>query len=343
MLPIAERMQASERAAPLAMRFHGTTPAEARQWQTVFGAKLRSLLGPIDPPSKWTCTLERRIERSDHVREEQLLTADGLAPVPFHLLLPRDGKQPAGGKRAGILAIHGHGEFVPDIVAGIDDTPQQQAEIERFKYDYGRQLVQQGYVVAVPGLTPFGRRLGIDKKSVKTDPCTVANLQLEQLGKLLIAENLRDILWTFAFLTQHAAVDRERIGCVGLSLGGRMTTLAAAVEPRIKVAVIAGALNCLQERAMVGKTAGCQVIPGLLQYGDIPEIAGLIAPRPCVWQVGSRDPHLPADWTSAALGRLEPIYAAFGAADQLIVDRFEGGHEWHGDKSCAVIAQALKS
>ena len=60
----------------------------------------------------------------------------------------------------------------------------------------------------------------------------------ELLGKLLMAENLRDILWSLDYLAGHETVDRERIGCVGLSLGGRMTMLAAAVEPRIRVAAM---------------------------------------------------------------------------------------------------------
>ncbi|HWB00343.1 MAG TPA: prolyl oligopeptidase family serine peptidase, partial [Pirellulales bacterium] len=179
-----------------------------------------------------------------------------------------------------------------------------------------------------PCLTPFGRRLGGVKTTRRMDPCTMVNLQLEGLGKLLISENLRDILWTLEYTARHERVDPDRIGCVGLSLGGRMTTLAAAVEPRIKVAVIAGALNLLQERAMLGG-AGCQVIPGLLAYGDIPEIAGLIAPRRVLWQVGADDRLMPAEWVAKALARLEPIYAAYGARDQVGVDRFAGGHEWH--------------
>ena len=63
------------------------------------------------------------------------------------------------------------------------------------------------------------------------------------VGKLLIAENLRDALWAFEFLARNPKVDPGRIGCVGLSYGGRMTMLTAALEKRIRVAVISGALN----------------------------------------------------------------------------------------------------
>ena len=146
----------------------------------------------------------------------------------------------------------------------------------------------------------------------RVDPCTLTNLKLQYRGKLLITENLRDILWTLEYLARHEAVRPERIGCVGLSYGGRMTMLAAAMEPRIRVTVIGGALNCFQERLVNDGAAGCQLIPGLLEYGDVPEISGLIAPRPCVWTIGSRDPHIPPAWIDRSLERIRPVYAALG-------------------------------
>src|SRR5262249_49173353 len=150
------------------------------------------------------------------IREERLLKADSLAPVPFHLLLPRD--ESAANKRAGILAIHGHGDFGHDSIAGIDDSAARKAEVDKFKYDYGLKLVERGYVVAAPCLTPFGRRLGTEKIK-RGDACTLVNLQLQHVGKLLIAENLRDCLWTLDFLAKHETVDNARLGCVGLSYG----------------------------------------------------------------------------------------------------------------------------
>src|SRR5208283_3386519 len=160
--------------------------------------------------------------------------------------------------------------------------------------------------------------------------CAVTFVRLQFLGKLLIAENLRDIYWALEVLARHKEVDAERLGCAGLSYGGRMTMLATALEPRIRVAAIAGALNCFQER--IGGRYGCgaQVIPGLLQFGDVPEIGSLIAPRPCVWEVGSKDALLPPRWVEIALKRMDKVYTALGAKELLQVDRFEGGHRWNG-------------
>jgi dienelactone hydrolase len=125
-------------------------------------------------------------------------------------------------------------------------------------------------------------------------------------------------------------VDAKRLGCVGLSYGGRMSMLTAALEPRIRVAVVSGALNVMQERISKLYSCGAQIIPRLLEYGDVPEIGSLIAPRPCVWEVGSKDGLVSAKWADEALARMKRAYKALNAEDQLKVDRFEGGHEWSG-------------
>ena len=120
-----------------------------------------------------------------------------------------------------------------------------------------------------------------------------------------------------------------------------MTMLTTAMEPRIKVCVISGALNVMQERIRNPYGCGAQIIPGLLQYGDVPEIAGLIAPRPCLWEVGSRDKLIDPLWADETLSRQRRVYKALGAEDQLKVDRFEGGHEWSGRLAYPLLEKVL--
>ncbi len=325
--------------APLALEFRGQTAEECRRWQEAFAAKLRELLGPHQPPAQWQTTVERTVDLQDHRREELVLTAKGHPPLPVYLLLPRDAESKP---RAGVLALHGHGRFGYDPVAGRDDRPGAAEEIQKIHYDYGRQLVRRGYVVAVPCLTPFGRRLDDPAAYRGTDACGITFIRLQLLGKVLMAENLRDCLWALELLARHPRVDAKRLGCVGLSYGGRMTMLTTALEPRIRVAVVSGALNVMQERVGVRYGCGAQVIPGLLRYGDVPEIGSLIAPRPCVWEIGSRDDLIIPDWAAKALERLARAYRAFGAEGQLHVDRFEGAHEWSGRVAYGLFQKVLQ-
>lgn len=336
---VNERIRSDVEQAALAMRFRGSSMEEARRWQAEFGAKLRALLGPHQPPAKWKTITRRAVDLDDHRREELLLVADGHPSLPVDLLLPRPKDK---GRRAAVLALHGHGTHGQHPVAGRDDVPGVAEAIKSANYDYGRQLVRRGYVVAAPCLTPFGERLGSREAFGKQDPCGDAFLRLQMLGKLLIAENLRDALWTVELLARHEDVDAGRLGCVGLSYGGRMTMLTSAIEPRIRVAVISGALNLLQERVSKPYSCGAQVIPGLLNFGDTPEIAGLIAPRHCLWEIGSKDSLISPRWADEGLARLRPIYKAFDAEDRLQVDRFEGGHVWHGAVAYPLLEKVLR-
>lgn len=324
---VDERLRALASEAPLTMRFLGTTRDECRVWQSEFAGKLRSLLGSYLPPQTWKTADKRVTDLEDHSREELVLTAEGCSPLPLYVLAPRGVSQP----RPGILALHGHGEYGHHPVAGRDDLPGVAAAIRQANYDFGRQLVRRGYVVAIPCLTPFGVRLGKPDMYGHEDPCAVSFVRLSILGKVLMGENLRDCLWALEALARDPRVDSSRLGCVGLSYGGRMTMLTAALEPRIRIAVISGALNVMQERISAPYSCGAQVIPGLLQYGDTPEIASLIAPRPCVWEVGAKDALISAQWADQALSRIRRAYKAYGSEHSLKVDRFEGGHQWTGN------------
>jgi dienelactone hydrolase len=164
------------------------------------------------------------------------------------------------------------------------------------------------------------------------------------LGQTLLGANLRDAIWSLDFACQRPDARSDRVACVGLSYGGRMTMVTSALDSRIKAAVISGALNVFQERALgSGYSCGAQVIPGLLEYGDTPEIGSLIAPRACIWEIGSRDSLIVPGWSDKAIERLQRAYAASGQPDHLQIHRFEGGHQWDGATARKMLAAELTS
>ena len=147
-----------------------------------------------------------------------------------------------------------------------------------------------------------------------------------------MTSNLRDLRWTIDVLQSFDLLETDQIGCAGLSYGGRMTMLLGAIDSRIRVAAVSGALSLLQERLMTRNSCGSQIIPGLLNFGDYSEIGSLIAPRPCVWETGSTDPMIvDTAWADLFRDRLKRAYAAAGAAGELHFDELEGGHVWGPD------------
>ncbi|MEO2023045.1 MAG: alpha/beta hydrolase family protein [Pirellulaceae bacterium] len=326
--------------APLSMLFKGSTPAEFRSWHQKFATKLSQLLGDSSPPTQWTVKEESRQVLSDHTRLEFLLQSPGIPPLPIYLLIPstlrKNSQAPA------VVCVHGHGAFANDAIVGRRDLEGIEADIKRANYDYGLQFVKRGYVVAAPCMRPFGRR--VDRARYGgNDPCAVNFVRMQSLGQLPITANIRDLRWAIDLLQSRPEVSQDKIGCAGLSYGGRMTMMVTAVDSRIRVASVSGALNLLQERMSLRHSCGSQLIPSLLNYGDYSEIGSLIAPRPCVWEVGSEDKLVVPKWDEIFKGRLRRAYQAAGVAKNLHFDHFEGGHRWSGRIAFPLFDQVLKS
>ena len=300
-LTIHDQLGQSLQKAELSNLFRGSTASDCRAWQTAFRQKLNELLGDSTPPKQWSVVEEDRQELDDHVRYELVLRAAGVPSVPVYLLVPH-GLQ--DGRRApAVLCVHGHGPFGNDPIVGRRDVNGVTENVEQHHYDYGLQFVRRGYVVAAPCMIPFGRRVDRGRYG-GNDPCAVTFVRMQALGQLPITANLRDLRWSIDLLQSRPEVNRDRIGCAGLSYGGRMTMMVSAIDQRIRVAAVSGALNLMQERMALRYSCGSQVIPGLLKYGDYSEIGSLIAPRPCVWEVGSKDPLITASWADLFKERL---------------------------------------
>ena len=337
---VHESIQALCGKAELSMLFDGTTAEECRAWQRRFRAKLTELLGDFAPPKTWTVEEKSCTELSDHVRYELFLRAEGLPAVPVYLLVPPGAS--AASRSPGVLCVHGHGKFGNHPVAGRTDLEGVAQDVARSNYDYGLQFVRRGYVVAAPCMIPFGDR--VDRSQYGgNDPCAVTFVRMMALGRLPMAANLRDLRWCVDLLQQRTEVRGDKIGCAGLSYGGRMTMLVSAMDERIRVAAPSGAFNLLQERMTLRHSCGSQIIPGLLEYGDYSEIGSLIAPRPCVWEIGSADSLVSPRWAAVFRERLERVYRALGVENRLYFDNFEGGHRWNGEVAFPVFDRLLRA
>ena len=325
--------------AKLSMQFHGTSRSDFLNWQQKFRSKLNELLGDSSPPAQWSVTELARQECQDHTRLDLLLIADGIPSLPVYLLKP---KTEPSQQVPGVLCIHGHGPLGHDAVVGCQDQTDAAKHIAKSNYDYGLKFVRRGYLVAAPCMIPFGRRVDSESYGGK-DPCAVTFVRMQALGQLPITSNLRDMRWTINLLEKQVNLKPASIGCAGLSYGGRMAMLLSAVDHRIRIAAISGALNLMQERLSQRHSCGSQVIPRLLEYGDYPEIGGLIAPRPTVWETGSQDRLIVPGWDERFRDRLQRTYQASGTPENLHFDKFDGGHQWSGRISEPLFDQTLKS
>ena len=86
---------------------------------------------------------------------------------------------------------------------------------------------------------------------------------------------------------------------------------------------------------------GMQVAPGLFKLVDLPDLQGLLAPRPLLIDIGAHDTCFVVDTAMQCYRQVEKIYRAAGAADGLELDLHPGGHGWGANKSAAFFKRHL--
>jgi dienelactone hydrolase len=317
------------------LTFEGKTREDYETWEKAFRSRLKRLLGPLPERVPLDPEIVETVDCGDYIREKVIYDTEKYASVPAYVLIPK-GLKP-GEKRPGILAAHGHGRGKVDICA-VYDTPEESEFVGALNYDYARQFARRGYVVIAPDWRGFGERLSPKEWAREgRDPCNVNYMAHGYLGHHLLALQIWDGMRTVDYLQSRPEVDGKRLGVAGLSFGGTMTTYLAALEPRLKVACISGYLSTVKGDAMTlrgnGNFCGAQYMPGLLTIGDIPEVAGLIAPKPLCVEMGEQDQCFVIEDTKKAFAQLKKIYKAAGVPERLIGDVHPGGHVWSGAKS----------
>lgn len=227
--------------------------------------------------------------------------------VPAMLLVPDgvDAKNPA----PAVAVWHQHngqwhlGKSEP---AGLAGNPMHHT---------GVALAKLGYVVLCPDALCFEERRIEQLRGGSYE--RFAFLEYVVSGKCMAWKNILDMRRAIDYLVSRPEVRKDRLGCYGHSMGSTHTWLVGPWEPRLKCLV---GNCCLPTYAAIHRThiLHCfpNFIPGWLQYGDTPDIAGLIAPRALHLNFGENDGGSPIREVRQAVKTIARAYEAAGAGDK---------------------------
>jgi hypothetical protein len=176
--------------------------------------------------------------------------------------------------------------------------------------------------------TPYkGFASELAAKGYVTISTLVSQHKVYESDRTLMGERLWDLMRCVSYLKSLPTVDKSRIGCGGLSLGGEMTMWLAAMDPRIAAADSCGFLTCMDQ--MEKNHCMCWKFDGLRELVDYSDIYSLIAPRALECQNGRKEP--PTQFTPElaqnAMDEICPVYKLFGKPDNVSLDVHDGGHE----------------
>jgi dienelactone hydrolase len=314
------------------LRFNGSAQADFQSWKKQLFSELKTLLGPLPKPVPLNPEIIWEVEDDGLIKRRVLLDTEEYMSVAALVYIPKEAKKPC----PAILCNHGHGTYAKDSVMGIRSNyfAERNAEIKGFNYDYGLQMAKRGYVTMAIDYRGFGERGDGGNPYPGRDKCNVHFIRGNLMGYNLLALNIWDAQRCLDYLCSLEVVDASSIGTMGLSFGGTMTTWIALLDERIKAADIICYSARFKNFAIAdGNFCGSQYLPNLFTLCDVPDLHGLIAPRPLLAEIGVHDKcFLEYDALSCS-EEVKHIYAAAGVPDNYEVDLFDGDHKFAGNKA----------
>lgn len=326
-----------------------------QEWQPVARRRIFDHLFYAPPPVAPQPQLIRRSDKGRYIEEYLTFQTTPDLRVPAYVLIPQNAKLPA----PGVVVLHSHdGVYLwgkEKVVASDGEHPYLAAFKGR---SYGGrsiaiELVNQGYVVVSIDAFYWGERrmlLDDDPVTYRDRPATMTEKEIQTFNgrasqnEALLARTLFTagitwpgiLLWddirTVDYLASRPEVDPQRLGCVGLSLGGYRSFLLATLDERIKAAVDVGWMTSFgsQIKQHVINTVGLSFhINGLYRYMDLPDMAALIAPRAVLVINGSRDRLFALEGVKAAFEKIARCYDKAGAPDRQRCRLYDAPHQFN--------------
>ena len=292
---------------------------------SVFAGSRQEFLKLIDRPRVPLAPMSERVPESDGLQRENFsFAAEAGERVPGIVI-----RQNGEGRRPVVVVLHGTGG-------------NKEGEIPLL-----RTLAGKGFVaVAIDGRW-HGARSEAGKGSADYSGAILRAYRTGQ-GHPFLYDTVWDILRLIDYLETRPDVDAQRIGLIGFSKGGMETYLAAAVDPRIAVAVpcigvqsFSWALDHDAWQSRVGtfqtamnaaaKDSSAQVdaqfvrsfydrvAPGIYSQFDGPAMLPLIAPRPLLSINGDSDARTPIPGLMECVRAAQKAYAAAGVQDRFVL------------------------
>jgi len=308
------------------------------RWHTEFSNVLEQCLGATPPSGSHQAHVVACDDEGDYIRETIHYEIMPGAFASAYLLLPK--MKSVESRLPVIVNLPGHGAG-KDHVAGVVQKNKEARGEQVLEWEVacasGPLAVRQGYAVFIPEFLAFGDRSS--SQSPNRDPCDHAALWALALGYTLPRLNCVAISRGIDYLETRTECDASRLAVMGHSFGGFMSMLSSAIEPRIKATVISGMLGSFAMAKGGAWFCGSQTIPGLLRYGGMMEIAGLIAPRPLLSINGTYDSCAPFIYAEQSHRRLLEVYRTLEHVEKYERFTFPGDHVFQPQPAIDFIEQ----
>ena len=239
--------------------------------------------------------------------------------APAYLLKPKNVPPPY----PVMICLQGHS---PGMYISVGNArTERDAKLLAGGRDIALQAVANGWAALAIEQRGFG------EQAVAGADCNDLSLRDLLRGRPMLGKRVFDVMRGIDFIETQDDLDAQLIASMGNSGGGTATYFAAAVDERIKLAVVSCSF-CTYERSWLKyHHCACGYLPGLLEVADMPELAELIAPRHLMIVAGKEDYLADIEGVREGFTTARSLYEPYNATERVTLIEGDGGHQFYPD------------
>jgi dienelactone hydrolase len=261
----------------------------------------------------------------DYTRQEAFITTEPHFRLPFWYLQPKgEGPFPLA------LLPHGHDKNGKDTYVGIAPDDAFKEKIATEDRDVAIQAVKHGYAAISPGVRGQGD-IGIPDINKRHDnrACRSQFMHALLAGRTTMGERVWDMMRLIDWAQEVPQIDTTNILVMGNSGGGVTTLYTAAVDTRVTIAVPSCSYCTLIGNSGLIHHCDCNAVPGILRFGEIWDVAALIAPRHLCIVNGQTDTLFPTEEVVLAVERIQALYKTADVPNNVEHHYGPAGHRFY--------------
>lgn len=305
-------------------------------WRTQARETLLDCMQNFPPaPADYAMEVIATEQRNGYKAQKILFNVSKWCRIPAYLLIP-DGEGPF----PAVVMLHDHGAHFSigkekmvrpfgvstEIMADADDWAFRCYD-GQYTGDY---FAEHGYVVLSIDALFWGDRGR--KEGVSYDGQQALASNFLQMGSSWGAFIHIDDVRSAEFLASLPCVNKNKVGCVGFSMGAYRSWMLAAITDCIKASASICWMNTteylmtLTNNQNKGGSAYSMLIPTLRRYLDYPHTASIACPKPTLFFNGSQDKLFPVEGVKDAYNIMQTVWQSQKASDRLVTKIWEEKH-----------------
>ena len=312
-----------------------------KKWQKQFRASLEETLGvaKIKKELKDFKPSAFRVDSEDvgyAFRERWEIWTEPDVLLPIVILRPKELAGPCGL----VITPHGHSKNT-ELYAGVYWNEDDRSLAEDGERDIAVQAAKEGFIAIAPTARAFGKtRTKADLTADATSSCHDYMLQDLLVGRTPVGDRVWDIMKIIDWSLENLPVDPDKVIVSGHSGGGTATIYAGAIDTRIAICIPSGSFSSYEASIGSIRHCECNYIPGMLNLGNMGDLAGLVAGRNlCIIQ-GKTDGIFPIEGAREEFRKTEEIFRAAGKGRCALAEG-DGGHRYYKEPAWKFIHACL--